>query len=311
MSFDPREFYLRAVDEIRRVVGEERAIAACSGGVDSTVSAIIAKRAIGDKLIPVYIDDGFRRIGEPENVIKLLRGIGLDVRFIDARKEFLDALRGVRDAEEKRKIFRHVFYTVLGRVAREYGAKYLVQGTIAADVIETQRGIKTQHNVLKQIGLDPRTYGFEVIEPLKDLFKPQVRELAKYLGLPKEIWAKMPFPGPGLMIRVVGEVTEEKLQIAKIANKIVEEELSEQNYFQVFAAVLSDKVTGVKEGSRVYGYAVVVRAVLSEDAMTAKAAEIPYDKLKRIAERIIREAPGVARVLYDITDKPPATIEYE
>jgi GMP synthase (glutamine-hydrolysing) len=311
MGFDPREFVERAVEEIRRTVGDARAVAACSGGVDSTVAAVLARRALGDRLVAVYINDGFRREGEPEWAVSMLQRLGLNVLLVDARREFLEAVRGLRDAEEKRKAFRHTFYSVLGRVAREVGARYLVQGTIAADVVETVRGVKTQHNVLVQLGLDPRTYGFEVVEPLRELYKPQVRELARFLGLPPEISERMPFPGPGLLVRVVGEVTEEKLEIVRKATRIVEEEFAGLGAFQAFAAVLEGRATGIVGGERRYGYMVAVRAVRSEDALTAEPLEAPFELLRRVAERITREVPGVVRVLYEVTGKPPATIEYE
>ncbi len=311
MGFDPREFVERAVEEIRRTVGDARAVAACSGGVDSTVAAVLARRALGDRLVAVYINDGFRREGEPEWAVSMLQRLGLNVLLVDARREFLEAVRGLRDAEEKRKAFRHTFYSVLGRAARGVGARYLVQGTIAADVVETVRGVKTQHNVLVQLGLDPRTYGFEVVEPLRELYKPQVRELARFLGLPPEISERMPFPGPGLLVRVVGEVTEEKLEIARKATRIVEEEFAGLGAFQAFAAVLEGRATGIVGGERRYGYMVAVRAVRSEDALTAEPLEVPFELLRRVAERITREVPGVVRVLYEVTGKPPATIEYE
>jgi GMP synthase (glutamine-hydrolysing) len=311
MRFDPREFVERAVEEIRRTVGDARAVAACSGGVDSTVAAVLARRALGDRLTAVYINDGFRREGEPEWAVSMLQRLGLNVLLVDARREFLEAVRGLRDAEEKRKAFRHTFYSVLGRVAREVGARYLVQGTIAADVVETVRGVKTQHNVLVQLGLDPRTYGFEVVEPLRELYKPQVRELARFLGLPPEISERMPFPGPGLLVRVVGEVTEEKLEIVRKATRIVEEEFAGLGAFQAFAAVLEGRATGIVGGERRYGYMVAVRAVRSEDALTAEPLEVPFELLRRVADRITREVPGVVRVLYEVTGKPPATIEYE
>lgn len=311
MRFDPREFVERAVEEIRRTVGDAKAVAACSGGVDSTVAAVLARRALGDRLTAVYINDGFRREGEPEWAVSMLQRLGLNVLLVDARREFLEAVRGLRDAEEKRKAFRHTFYSVLGRVAREVGARYLVQGTIAADVVETVRGVKTQHNVLVQLGLDPRTYGFEVVEPLRELYKPQVRELARFLGLPPEISERMPFPGPGLLVRVVGEVTEEKLEIVRKATRIVEEEFAGLGAFQAFAAVLEGRATGIVGGERRYGYMVAVRAVRSEDALTAEPLEVPFELLRRVADRITREVPGVVRVLYEVTGKPPATIEYE
>lgn len=311
MSFDPASFVENAVREIQSKVGDQLALAACSGGVDSTVTAILAKMALGDRLKVVYIDDGFRRFKEPEESVKLLKSCGLNVELVDAREEFYAAVRGLRDAEEKRKAFRHTFYTVLGRVARKFGARFLVQGTIAPDIIETAGGVKTQHNVLEQIGIDPRAYGFEVIEPLRELYKPQVRALARYLGLPAEISEKMPFPGPGLLIRVLGEATPERVEIVRQATRIVEEEARTLGAFQAFAALLEGRATGVKQGKRVYGYIVAVRVVDSVETVTATAREVPYSLLKRIARRITEEIPEVVRVVYDVTDKPPATIEYE
>ncbi|MDW8004732.1 MAG: glutamine-hydrolyzing GMP synthase [Thermofilaceae archaeon] len=311
MGLDPARFVDGTVREIRRVVGDEKALAACSGGVDSTVAAVLAKMALGERLKVVYIDDGFRRYREPEYSLELLSKAGLSAELIDAKHEFYKSVAGLSDAEEKRKAFRHTFYTVLGRAAKSFGARFLVQGTIAPDIIETAGGVKTQHNVLTQIGLDPRVYGFEVVEPLRELFKPQVREVARYLGLPKEISERMPFPGPGLLIRVVGETTPEKVEVVRQATRIIEEETSGLNAFQTFAVLLPGRATGLKEGKRVYGYILAVRVVKSADAMTAEACEIPYPMLKRIAKRIIEEVPGVSRVLYDVTDKPPATIEFE
>lgn len=309
--FDPASFVKRAVEEVEKAVGDGRAIAACSGGVDSTVAAVIAKLAIGDRLKAIYIDDGFRRFREPELSIELLRKVGLNVELVDAKLKFFKAVEGLEDAEDKRKAFRHTFYKVLGGEAEKFEAKFLVQGTIAADVMETVGGIKTQHNVLVQVGLDPGSYGFQLIEPLKELYKPQVREVARYLGLPKEVSERMPFPGPGLLIRVVGEVTPEKVEVVRMATKVVEEEAEAFESFQAFTILLKGMATGVVEGRRAYGRIVAIRIVESKDALRATAKELPYKVLKRMAKRIINEVPGVARVLYDVTDKPPATIEFE
>jgi GMP synthase (glutamine-hydrolysing) len=311
-EFNAKEFVERSVKEIKEIIGNEKAIAACSGGVDSTVAAMLAKIAIGKNLKVVHINDNFRRIGESEKVVEELKKLGFDVILVDAREEFMNALKGVSDAEEKRKIFRRVFYETLARVAKEENAKFLIQGTIAADVKETAGGIKTQHNVLEQIGIQPRDlYGFKIVEPLKDLFKPEVREVARYLNLPEDISEKMPFPGPGLLIRVVGEVTEEKLEILRKATQIIEEEFSSEDVFQAFGVILPGKATGIVNGKREYGYIIAIRVVKSEDAMTATVPEIPFEKLKRVSQRITNEISKVTRVVFDITDKPPATIEYE
>jgi len=240
-----------------------------------------------------------------------LKKLGINVRYVDAKQEFFKVLKGKTDAEEKRKAFREKFYRKLGEVVKEENARFLVQGTIAADIKETIQGIKTQHNVLEQIGIDPATYGYEIIEPLKELYKPEVRMVAREMGLPAEVSERMPFPGPALSIRVLGEVTPEKIEILKKATKIVEEETKDLDAFQRLAVLHSDKATGMKDGKRVYGNIITVRVVESKDAITAKAKQIPYEKLDRISKRITGELPSVVRCLVDITDKPPATIEFE
>ncbi|MCS7143999.1 MAG: glutamine-hydrolyzing GMP synthase [Archaeoglobaceae archaeon] len=314
MDFDAKSYIEANIKSIRKILSPEesdKVLAACSGGVDSTVSAVLVAKALGKPIRAVFIDDGLRRKGEPESVVKILKDLGLNAFIYDAKKEVLGALKGKTDAEEKRKAFRDAFYTVLGKIVKEMNAKYLVQGTIAADIVETVGGVKTQHNVLEQLGIDTTRYGFKVIEPIKDLYKPQVREVARKLGIPKEIAERRAFPGPGLAIRIVGEVTWEKLEILRNATQIVEEETEDIKAFQNFAVLLDLKATGVKNGKRVYGYILVVRVVSSEDAMSAKFVEIPYERLRKISQRITAEIPEITRVLYDVTDKPPATIEFE
>lgn len=314
MDFDAKEYVKERLESLRKELSCVKAneiLAACSGGVDSTVSAILVAKAIGSRIRAVYIDDGLRRIGEGERVVEVLKNFGLDAFIFDAKKEVLGALKGKVDPEEKRKAFREAFYNTLGKIITESNARFLVQGTIAADIVETVGGVKTQHNVLEQLGIDTEKYGFRVIEPIKDLYKWQVRLVAKELGLPDEIAYRRPFPGPGLAIRIVGEVTWEKLEILRKATKIVEEETEDIDAFQSFAVLLDLKATGIKGNKRSYGYIVVVRVVASEDAMTAKFVEIPYERLRRISNRITEEIPEITRVLYDVTDKPPATIEFE
>ncbi|MEM4541263.1 MAG: ATP-binding protein, partial [Archaeoglobaceae archaeon] len=257
MNFDPNLYIEANIKSIRKILSPEessKVLAACSGGVDSTVSAVLVARALGKPIKAVFIDDGLRRKGEPESVVKILKELRLDAFIYDAKKEVLGALKGKVDPEEKRKAFREAFYTVLGKLVREMNAKYLVQGTIAADIVETVGGVKTQHNVLEQLGIDTSKYGFKVIEPIKDLYKPQVREVARKLGIPKEISERRAFPGPGLAIRIVGEVTWEKLEILRNATQIVEEETNDLESFQNFAVLLDLKATGVKDGKRIYGY---------------------------------------------------------
>jgi GMP synthase (glutamine-hydrolysing) len=235
--------------------------------------------------------------------------LGMNLRVVHAQERFFKALEGVRDPEEKRKIIGRIFIEVFEEEAAKVGAKYLVQGTIAPDWIESSGGIKSHHNVA---GL-PSGMVLELVEPLRDLYKDEVRIVARELGLPESISERMPFPGPGLAVRVIGEVTPEKVEIVREANAIVEEEIKKAKLkpWQAFAALLEGKTVGVKGDIRDYGYTIAVRVVESVDAMTATAMEVPWEVLKRIQKRITREIPGVTRVLYDITDKPPATIEYE
>lgn len=309
---DNREFIENKIDEIKKIAGSERTISALSGGVDSSTCTILAHKAIGSNLTVIFIDDGLMREKEPEEVSQIFSYLGVKVDVINAQEEFFNALKGKVDPEEKRKAFRDTFYTIFGREVLKSKAKYLVQGTIAADIIETKGGIKTQHNILEQIGIDPeKGFGFKVIEPLKDLFKHQVREVARELGLPEELYERMPFPGPGLATRVVGEVTPERVALVRKATQIVEEEItSVLKPFQVLAVLLSDKGTGVEKGKRKYGEIIIVRSVESKDAMTAEPTELSWGILMNISRRITSEIPEVVRVAYEITPKPPATIEY-
>ncbi|UCH02031.1 MAG: glutamine-hydrolyzing GMP synthase [Candidatus Bathyarchaeota archaeon] len=301
----------KSLKEIRERVCENKVISACSGGVDSTTTTYLVHKAIGDHLTAVFIDDGLRRTGEPEFVVNTLNDLAIKVKYIDATEEFFQALKGKRDAEEKRKAFREKFYKTLGKVAREEKVKFIAQGTIMADIVETVKGIKTQHNVLEQIGINPAIYGYSILEPLKELYKPEVRMVARELGLPTEISERMPFPGPALSIRVLGEVTPQKIEIVRKATEIVEKETKNLGTFQNFAVLHNDKATGIKKGERVYGNIITIRTVVSEDAVTAKAKRVPYEILEKITKRITNEIPSVVRCLYDITHKPPATIEFE
>jgi GMP synthase (glutamine-hydrolysing) len=309
--FDPEEFIENSLEEIRKAVGDSRVISACSGGVDSTVATYLVHKAVGKQLLAVFIDDGLRREGEPEFVVKTLKSLGIKTKFIDAKDEFFAVFKGKTDAEEKRKAFREKFYSTLGKAAKEEKIALIVQGTIKADVIETVQGIKSQHNVLSQIGINPETYGYKILEPLRELFKPDVRKVARTLKLPPEISERMPFPGPALSLRVLGEVTPDKIAIVRKATQIVEEETKQLGTFQNFAVLHNDKATGIKNGKRLYGNIITVRIVESEDAVTAKAKQVPPETLKKISARITQEIPSAVRCLYDTTDKPPATIEFE
>ena len=309
--FDAKAFIENSLKEIKSAVGDNRVISACSGGVDSTVATYLVAKAVGDKMVAVFIDDGLRREGEPEFVVRILKEFGVNTRFVDAKKEFFEVFKGKTDAEEKRKAFREKFYSTLGKVAKEEKIKFITQGTIKADVIETVKGIKSQHNVLGQIGIDSQIYGYKILEPLRELFKPEVRMVGRELGLPAEISERMPFPGPALSLRVLGEVTAERTAIVRKATQIVEEETVGLGTFQNFAVLHNDKATGIKNDKRMYGNIITVRIVNSTDAVTAQAKDVPFDKLMKISRRITSEIPSVVRCLYDITDKPPATIEFE
>ena len=310
MAWEAKKFIEEKISEMKKIVGDKNAVVATSGGVDSVTCAFLAHKALGEKLIVIFIDDGLMREGEPRKVSDELGNLGVKVKIVDARDEFFKALKGIEDPEEKRKKFRDTFYKTLGKAIKENRALYLIQGTIAADVSETKRGIKTQHNVLEQIGIDPGDYGFQVIEPLREIYKPKVRDVARELGLPEEIYQRMPFPGPGLATRVIGEVNPQRVEMARKANRIVEEEIKELKPFQAFAVLMKDRATGMVGGERVFGNIIVVRSVESKNAMTASVSRIPWEILEKIQQRITEEIPSVTKVLFDITPKPPSTIEY-
>ena len=303
---DPAEFVDEAIREIRETIGEGRAVTALSGGVDSSVTAALAYEAIGDRLTPVYVDTGLMRAEETAEIEETF-GYMESLEVIDARERFLDALSGVTDPEEKRHVIGEGFIREFEREARAVDADYLVQGTIYPDRIESEGGIKSHHNV----GGLPEVMDFSgIVEPVRELYKDEVREVARALDLAEITTERMPFPGPGLAVRVLGEVTEEKLEVARAADTVVREELEAHDPWQALAAVIG-KGTGVKGDNRVHGWIVSVRAVESRDGMTARAQELPWETLQRIQSRITGAHPDVARVVYDVTHKPPATIEYE
>ncbi len=304
------EFIRKKVNEIRKTVGDGKAIIALSGGVDSSTAAILAHKAIEDKLHAIFVNTGFMRKNEPEFVVKTFRDeFGLNLHYVDASKRFFRGLKGVTDPEEKRKVIGRVFIEVFEEIAKVIGADSLIQGTIAPDWIESRGRIKSHHNV----GGLPERLNLKLIEPLRDLYKDEVRELAKELGLPEKIYNRMPFPGPGLAVRVLGEVTSEKIAIVREANAIVEDEVRKAGLrpWQAFAVLLGVKTVGVQGDIRAYKETVAVRVVESLDGMTANAMNVPFEVLQRIAFRITSEIPDVGRVLYDVTNKPPATIEFE
>jgi len=389
-QFNAASFIKNQIEKLKETLKGEKVLIAVSGGVDSTTCAALTRKAVGEKLTCILIDTGFMRLGEPEHIREVLSKppLNLPVTIINAGERFMNRLTGLSDAEEKRKSFREEFYKVLSEEARSRGCRYLVQGTIAPDWIETKGGIKTQHNVLVQVGVKTEEkYGFTLVEPLANLYKDQVRLVARSLGVPKEISERQPFPGPGLTVRCVGNVEPEKLHELKKATSIVEKELSKFKFQQYFAAILDGEfsedeeslkaasiakntlglnkayakvfknlATGVKGDERVYGkvlgvklndgsvefkdlmnlqsrlisevkrlsrvlyfilgkrggrYVIAVRAVTTRDYMTANVAEVSFKTLRTIGEKILRSCPKVSEVYYDVTPKPPATIEYE
>jgi len=383
-DFDPASFVEEKVAEIRSAVGKGRAAIATSGGVDSTACAALAHRALGKDLVCFFMDTGFMREGEVEEVKGLLTSLGLPLKILSVNDRFLKALEGKTEAESKRLAFRETFYTVLGEAAKKEGYDVLIQGTIAPDWIESSGGIKTQHNVLEQLGVNTvERFGFKLLEPLLDLYKDQVRALARYLGARVDASERQPFPGPGLLVRCIGPVSEEKVEVLRRATSVVEESLGALRPApkQYLAVVIEDErspsreeveeatsqllpkakveylrwlATGVKGDNRAYGkiaivsgeereptelfglpervihgdgevvravysiggsnrdgkYAVIVRAVETRDFMTAKPSAIPLKVLKGIADKVTRDK-RVSVVCYDLTSKPPATVEFE
>lgn len=396
--FDPQKFVETAVAEMKKNIGSEKALVAVSGGVDSTTCAVLTRKAIGENLACVILDDAFMRQGEPEHVAETLSKPPFNVpaTVVDVRERFLKAMKTLKDAEEKRKMFRETFYQVLAETAKKEKCKILVQGTIRADIIETVGGVKTQHNVLEQMGISPmERFGFKVVEPLLPLFKEQVRMVARLLGLPPEFSERQPFPGPGLSVRVVGEIRRDKLETLRKATAIAESELQGLKPGQYFAVIMDneeapqpkilrvqettarllnvpsrnvhvkvfkDKATGVEGGKRRYGevigirvetmngklhqtplqniislqariitenpevarvfyaikevpekkpYVIGIRSVETKNFLEAKVSEIPWPTLEKIADGITKKCSDVSTVYYDVTPKPPATIEME
>ena len=333
-AFNPQEFIEKQVVEIRKLIGSEKALIAVSGGVDSVTSAVLTYRAIGDNLLCVILDDAFMRENEPQHVADLVSKppVKLPIKILDVRERFLKALKGLQDAEEKRKRFRETFYRVLGETAQKEGCKILVQGTIKADIEETTGGVKTQHNVLEQMGINTiQRYGFKVVEPLASLYKEQVRMVARHLGVPSEISERQPFPGPGLSVRVVEEINVDKLDSERKATDIVEENFSRHKPSQYFAAVLDNKTvshtrtkhiqentarllnvplrnaavkvfkakaTGLKSGKRLYGEIAAIKV------QTAKGGiyNPPISSLVSLQAKITKENPSFTRTLYTVKE---------
>jgi len=310
-ELNPERFIAENVADILTAVGDGRAINALSGGVDSSVVTMLGHRALGSRLRTVFVDNGIMREGEPERVAALFRDLGVPVEVVDARDEFFAALKGLTDPEEKREAITQTFYRqVFGRIVKESGARHLLQGTILTDVDETVAGIKRQHNVFAQLGIDPeKTFGYHILEPLLPLRKDGVRVVGRALNLPEEIFNRKPFPGPALSARVIGEVDPERIAVVRRATAVCERHLEKAPVFQYMAILHSDRVPGMRNGRRVYGRQIEVRCWNSLDARQATPTRLPWETLEAIAADLIRELPDVVSVTYNIAPKPPSTME--
>jgi GMP synthase (glutamine-hydrolysing) len=310
-DLNPVEFIEQKANEIASIVGDGVAINALSGGVDSSVVTILGHKALGSKLKTYFIENGLMRKDEPQQIVSLFKEMNVPVEIVDAKEEFFNALKGVIDPEEKREAITQTFYKkVFGKLVQESGAKYLLQGTILTDIDETVAGIKRQHNVFEQLGIDPQeAFGYKIIEPLVQIRKDGVRKVGKTLGLPESVYNRMPFPGPALAARVIGEATPERIETARQANYIVEMELSHTKAFQYMAILHQDRVTGMRDGKRDFGLQIEIRCWDSVDARVAQPTKLPYHMLEKLANRIVKEVPGVVSVTYNITSKPPSTME--
>ena len=310
-GLNPQGFIEEKVKEIASLVGEGLAINALSGGVDSSVVTMLGFKALGKRLKTFFINNGIMRKDEPEQIVSLFKKLGVPVEIIDAQGEFFAALKGITDPEEKREAITKTFYRdIFAKLVKNSKARYLLQGTILTDIDETIAGIKRQHNVFMQLGIDPQeAFGYKIIEPLVQLRKDGVRKIAEALGLPPSIYNRMPFPGPALSARVIGEVTPEKIKIVRLATAITEEELSSSNAFQYLAILHQDRVTGIRQGKRSFGLQIEIRCWDSIDARVAQPTRLPYEVLDKLSSRIISEVDAVVSVTYNITSKPPSTIE--
>jgi GMP synthase (glutamine-hydrolysing) len=305
------KFIEEQVAQLRKTVGDGVAVNAPSGGVDSAVVTLIGHRALGENLKTYFVENGIMREGEPEHIVSLFKDLGVKVELIDAKEQFFGALKGLTDPEEKREAITQTFYKeVFGRLVRDSGAKYLLQGTNYTDVEETVAKIKRQHNILEQLGIDTqKEFGYKVLEPIIQLRKTGVRKVGKALGLPEELYNRPPFPGPALAARIVGEVTPERTELVRKATVIVEDELKDSGAFQYLAVLHNDRVTGMRDNKRDYGYQIEIRCWESTDAVTAEPTNLPFEKLTKLAKRMTEEVPGVVSVTYNVTTKPPSTIE--
>ena len=308
-----RAFIDEQIDEIRKTVGDKKVLLALSGGVDSSVVAALLIKAIGKQLVCVHVNHGLLRKGEPEQVVEVFRNqMDANLIYVDAIDRFLDKLAGVDDPETKRKIIGAEFIEVFKEEAQKLdGVEFLAQGTIYPDIIESEKGVKAHHNV----GGLPEQLGFRLVEPLKFLYKDEVRVVGDTLGLPANMVYRQPFPGPGLGVRCLGAITRDRLECVRESDAILREEFDKNGLagkvWQYFTVVPDFKSVGVKDGKRTFAYPVILRAVNTTDAMTATVEDIPFELLQHITQRITNEVPGVNRVLYDLTPKPVGTIEWE
>lgn len=310
-DLDPEEFIRHKVKEILKTVGDGLAINALSGGVDSSVVTMLGYKALGDKLKTYFIENGLMRQDESKQVVSIFDDLGIPVGIVDAQEEFFAALEGIADPEEKREAVTQTFYKkVFGNLVKESGAKFLLQGTILTDVDETMAGIKRQHNVLEQLGIDPqKEFGYKIIEPLVQLRKDGVRKIAATLGLPESIYNRMPFPGPALATRIIGKVTFEEVEIIRKATKIVEEALKFTKAFQYLAILHEDRVTGMRNNKRIFGRQIEVRCWDSIDARLAWPTDLSRKTRQELAMKIVDQIPVVVSVTFNETSKPPSTIE--
>lgn len=306
-----KDFIRLQVEEISRQVGSGYAINALSGGVDSSAVTMLGHLALGDRLKTYFVDNGIMRKGEPEEIVSIFKKLGVRVEVINAQNKFFSALKCLEDPEEKREAITQTFYKdIFGKLVTKSKARHLLQGTILTDVDETKAGIKRQHNVFAQLGIDPqKAFGYKILEPLVQLRKDGVRKLSKALGLPESLYNRRPFPGPALAARIIGEVTRAKIAIVREATDILEKELKKTKAFQFMAILHQDRVTGIRNNKRDFGLQIEVRCWDSLDARTARPTRLPYPLLEKIARRMTAEVPGVVSVTYHIATKPPSTME--